>query len=180
MVIKMMIVVVSGSVVRTAPRRQQRRRCTTQAGERKWRETRLGGMFAIYFSEAGKVWRENDGWGPTWGWEGRRGYSWPHTGTLSHSLRATQIHTHTRRCLCFGKSPKAPQRRSILLLTSFSLCYPPLLTHSPCIHLADTVGLLSSFNSTEDMSAHKWSMSTQLGFFFFIFHFSFLIREDIS
>lgn len=66
-------------------------------------------------------------------------------------------HTHIHACLCFGKHPKALQPRSILLLTSFSLCYPPLLTPSLFFHLPDMVGLLSSVFSalTRDMSTDK-------------------------
>ena len=74
----------------------------TEGGrEGKWREMQLGGMFIIYFSEkesssglgAERETGENGGGG----WEGRRRYSWPHTDTLSHSLRAT--HTHTHACV---------------------------------------------------------------------------------
>lgn len=162
----MIVVVVSGSLVQVA--QAAVRRCKTLRVGRREKvkgDTARRHVYHLFYPERKhnvKVWREKDERGG--GMRVRRKAQillTAHRNTQSLSPGHTNTHTYT--CLCFGKHPKALQPRSILLLTSFSLCYPPLLTPSLFFHLPDTAGTLSSIvlcASTKGMSTHKCSMLT--------------------
>lgn len=65
-------------------------------------DTTMRHVYHLFSKKESKMWRcgekDEKGRGP-WGWERSRGYSWPHTETLSHFLWATQAHTHMHACV---------------------------------------------------------------------------------